>query len=522
MGIDRGNEHPIESAPSAACVVRRLAGRYFVALAMIAGLIVVDQVAIQPFVSRLGSFAPAINVAGRQRMLSQKLTKAALALQISSDESSQHTRICELRDTLDQWSVAHCALREETSETGVRTSHSSEIESEWRALEPHFQAMYAAALAIVHAPNESEPGQWKADIATIVSHEPAFLTSMDRIVKLTENEAATAVWRLRDCAGTIAAAVISVVVALGWFVIRPATKMIRRQVDELETQVADRTRELSIALEKLQCEVADREAVELKNQRLATQLAHAARVATLGHLTAGLAHELNQPLATIANYTEACDVELDRHLDRPRSDRLRKNLERAKMAALRAGQIVRRMRNFVRPSVPANTFTEINALICEVVEFCQTETGHAGATVTLDLADERSIVSVDPIQIQQVLVNLVQNALHAVCQRPKEKRRIDIRESIRPDFVQVDVIDSGPGFDAADSETIFAPFYTTKREGLGIGLSICRSIVEQHGGAIWAEAAPSGGAKVSFTLPRVRNIESYVGNSRAPAECVCS
>jgi C4-dicarboxylate-specific signal transduction histidine kinase len=345
---------------------------------------------------------------------------------------------------------------------------------------------------------------------------------MDRIVKLLENEAASAVFRLRVCAGTIAAAVISLVVALGWFVIRPATLTIRRQVDELEHQVADRTCALYTAFEKLQCEVADRQAAELKNQRLAAQLAHAARVTTLGHLAAGLAHELNQPLATIANYTEACDVELDRHQNGAWSDRLRTNLERTKKAALRAGQIVRRMRNFVRPDLSAATFIEIDTLIREVVEFCQTEIDQAAATIMMDLTDDDAAVCVDAIQIQQVIVNLIHNALHAVGERPVDERHIAIRASTSADFIRVDVVDSGPGFAAPDWETIFAPFYTTKRDGLGIGLSICRAIVEEHGGAIWAEAARNLGAMVSFTLPRVSNSESNVGTSRTPADCVCS
>src|SRR5689334_20790417 len=106
MGIDGGNEPVTDIAPSAACVVRRVAARYFLVLALIVGLVVVDQVAIQPFVSRLSSFAPAINIAGRQRMLSQKLTKAALALQISSDALQRQTSIRELQETLIQWTTA--------------------------------------------------------------------------------------------------------------------------------------------------------------------------------------------------------------------------------------------------------------------------------------------------------------------------------------------------------------------------------------------------------------------------------
>src|ERR1051326_6166820 len=120
MGISRSNECPVEGTRSAAGIVRRLTGRYFLVLAAVLGLIAVDQAAIQPFISRLNSFAPTINAAGRQRMLSQRLAKAALALQIASNESQRQTRIRELSETLDQWSTAHAALREGSSELRVR------------------------------------------------------------------------------------------------------------------------------------------------------------------------------------------------------------------------------------------------------------------------------------------------------------------------------------------------------------------------------------------------------------------
>lgn len=521
MEIDFDNQQPIENPTSAAAVVGRLTGRYFLTLAAIVVLIALDQIAIQPFVSRLSKFAPAINVAGRQRMLSQKLTKAALALQISNDEAQRRARLAELSETLDQWSNAHDALRYGSSEIGVCRIQTSDIEREWQLLEPHFQAIRSAALAIVRSPHDIGSDRWKSDTAKVVAHEPAFLAAMDRIVKLMENEAAGAIFGLRLCAWGIAAAVVGLVVALGWIVIRPATRTIRRQVDELENRVADRTKALSLALESLQREITNLEAAEFKNQRLAAELAHAARVTTLGHFAAGLAHELNQPLATVVNYLEACDVELDQHPNADWSVRLRKNLARGKNAAIRAGRILGRMRNFVRPDLPSAAQIEIDTLIREVVEFCQVDLDHAGVTLTLDLTDEHAVVCVDPIQIQQVLVNLVQNALHAVRQCPADERSIIIRASTSNDSIQIAVVDSGPGFEGPDLESIFTPFNTTKPDGLGIGLSICREIVEQHGGAIWPEAAPGRGACVSFTLPRVINLESNVGNTRMSTECVC-
>jgi C4-dicarboxylate-specific signal transduction histidine kinase len=508
---------PFEKALPADRLIRRLAGRYLFVFAVVAGLVVVDQVIIQPSLVRLSWYAPIINVAGRQRMLSQKLTKAALALQTAEDDQHRQARREELRDTIQQWSRAYSALREGNHELGIPRIQSGAIEHEWTQLAPHFVAMCTAVEAILRTPKGWGDDRLSAATSTIVAHEAAFLTSMDRIVKLMENEAAAAVFRLRVCAATIAAAVMVLLTALGWFVIRPATHTIRSQVDELESQVAARTRELTAALNALQYEAAQRERAEVKTQRLAAQLAHAGRVSTMGHLTAGLAHELNQPLATIANYAEASDVELSRFANDAQTARLRKHLYLAKQAALRAGQIVRRMRNFLRPNSLTTTEVEISSLIREVAELCHTEADHAGAEVLLDFADEEAAVLVDPIQIQQVLINLVQNALQAM-REGSIQRRLVISTSVSADIVQVDVTDSGPGFTSTDSEVVFAPFYTTKREGLGIGLSICRAIVEEHGGTIRAEAAPGRGAKVSFTLPLA---EQNAESRRTQPECVC-
>jgi C4-dicarboxylate-specific signal transduction histidine kinase len=519
MASDGDEILPSDGAdPSANDLIRRLAGRYLLVLAAIAALVVVDQLIIQPLLMRLSWYAPAINVAGRQRMLSQKLTKAALALQAADDDQHRHVRRGELGETLKQWSLAYSALREGNHELGIPRIESPAIEHEWGLLAPHYNAMCNATERIIRTPQISNHDVLTTDTAVIVDHEESFLVSMDRIVKLMENEAAAAIFRLRVGAAAIAASVIALLLALGWFVIRPATHTIRRQVDELELQVAERTRELSAALNALRHEVEEREQAEFKTQRLAVQLAHAARVSTMGHLTTGLAHELNQPLATIANYMEAGGVELAGSPTSAQTERLRKYLDLAKHAALRAGQIVRRMRSFVRPHSAAASRVDVDSLICEVIELCKTEIEHAAAEVSLEFADEPVTVCVDPVQIQQVLVNLVQNALQAMIECSAHQRRIEVRTTVADDVVQVDVTDCGHGFVTTDSETVFAPFYTTKRDGLGIGLSICRTIVEEHGGTIWAESEPGRGAKVTFTLPLAEN---HVGSRQAQSECVC-
>jgi C4-dicarboxylate-specific signal transduction histidine kinase len=496
---------------------RSLANRYLAVLAAVAALVVVDQSVIQPLMIRVSWYAPIINAAGRQRMLSQKLTKAALALERTDDREERRIRREELRDTLSQWSNGYAELRDGGPRLGLVRNESAEIEREWKRLSPHFDTMRAAADAIVFDESGTKNERLAEATKIIVENEADFLTSMERIVELLEHEAANALYRLRLFAAAIAAGIISLLLALGWFVIRPATSAIGRQVEDLETRVAVRTQELSAALGALHREIAEREQSEIKTQRLSAQLAHAGRVWTMGHLTTGLAHELNQPLATIANYAEAFDVELSRAAN-VRTERLRTIADQTKQAALRAGEIVRRMRNFVRPSAPSSVEVDVAMLIHEVVGLCRTEADHAETEIVVDLPDGPAIVSVDHIQIQQVLVNLIQNAIQAMSGCSRDVRRVRIGTTARFEDVLVTVADSGPGFVATDAESCFEPFVTTKRGGLGIGLSICRAIIEQHGGSIWADTSISGGATIAFTLPRSEN---NAATRSTQYECVC-
>jgi two-component system sensor kinase FixL len=513
------NDKSTNHTDSADGLIRRLGARYLVVLTLVALLMMVDQAVVQPLLVRLDAYAPAINLSGRQRMLSQKLTKAALALQISDDETVRSARRTELRETLDQWSRAEDALRHGDQRLGIRIIHSPEIEAQRNVLQPHFDAMCAAASRLIDPAelHDSTMATTQA-VGEIAAHEATFLSAMDRIVKLMESQAAHEINRLRACALAIAGVVIMLLIWLGWFVVRPATRTIRRQVDDLESRVAQRTRELADALASLQRQIVECEAVEVKNKALSAQLSHADRVASMGHLTIGLAHELNQPLGAISNYAEACDVILSQPTESCGQGRIQENIDHIKRASLRAGQIIRRIRNFVQSSPSTTVDAGINALVQEVVALCRQEIVQAKVELTLDLSADGVVVSVDSIQIQQVLVNLVQNALQAMQNCQANDRRLSIRTSRGFDTVRVDLLDSGPGFNAADAEAIFEPFHTTKEEGLGIGLAICRSIVGNHDGMIWAESSSGKGAQVSFTLPLTQPHDSL---RPTESDCIC-
>jgi two-component system, LuxR family, sensor kinase FixL len=479
-------------------LVRRLSGRYLFVLLAVAALIAADQAVIQPLLVRMNVFAPVINLAGRQRMLSQKLAKAALAMQAADDPAHKFARRTELRDSLAEWSTAHEALQHGAAELNVPRIHSPAIERAWAELQPDFDAMQAAARQLLAAPAD---GAAPAPLAPLVEHEAPFLATMEHIVKLLEAEAASELLRLRMLALAIAVAIIGLLVGLGGFVVRPATRAIRDQVDQLEARVAERTKELDAALASLRHEIHEREESESRNLTLAAQLAHADRVESLGRLAAGLAHELNQPLGAITNYAEACDATLAAPWDERLQGRLQGYLRQLRQASLRAGSIIRRIRNFVRPGGSSAVAVDMTTLVAEVVDLCRPEVARREVELDLELPVDEVPVLADAIQIQQVLVNLVQNALEAMSNSPPQRRRLAIRMSTANDGVQVDVIDSGPGLDGIEPEALFAPFHTTKTEGLGIGLSICRSIIEQHQGTIWAKSLPGAGAQFSFALP---------------------
>jgi two-component system, LuxR family, sensor kinase FixL len=495
-------------------LIRRLSVRYFAFLAAVATLVMVDQALIQPLLVRMNSFAPAINLAGRQRMLSQKLTKAALAMKLSVDTAQGRHFQAELKAALSEWTIAHSALRGGSEGSALPNLDSPEFRQTWAELQPHFEAMFAAGNLLA---DDRDPTASANAVSTIVEHEEAYLLAMERIVALLQQKADRQVALLRGIALSIAVALIVLLLVMGWYVVRPATRAIRGQVERLESQVAFRTRQLALINDSLRREILVRQEAEIRTRMLAAQLSHSARVSTMGHFAAALAHEINQPLAAIVNYAETCELDLA-GTSQSSVDKLRQQIEHIRQTALRAGQIVRRIRNFVRPHLDTPPVeADLNALVADVVEFCRYEAQQAEVQIILVPSENKVMVSVDPIQIQQVLVNLMQNAFQAMIACPPPRRRMQITTSLSGGHVLISVRDSGPGI-SIDHESLFAPFSTTKTDGLGIGLSICRTIVENHHGQIRVEASDASGTSICLSLPLLQDHDA--GQSKI-ADCVC-
>ncbi|HVX09996.1 MAG TPA: ATP-binding protein [Pirellulales bacterium] len=527
-------------------LVHPLAVRYAVVFVAVILLLLADQAVIQPLLLRLNGYAPIINLAGRQRMLSQKIAKQSLALEFNVGETSAEARRRDLDRTLEQWSTAHRILRDGDPHQTVGPIGSGQIGSALRELEPDFTALHKAARQLAalgedtdRANRESvgKPSPSRMELVrAVLDHEPDYLAGMEQVVGMLESAAGERVAWLRLCA--LAAVVLAVLLlaSLYAFVVRPATSLIQRQLqllsasearhralaeqlriarDDLEQRVAERTSELSIANRALEQEMRHRHQVEIRMRRLSADLAQASRITALGQLATGLAHELNQPLGAIANFAGACELSLENALadDHPS----RRAIGEVQRSALRAGAIVRRMRNFVRRNADQSSPVELNDLVKEVVELCDPELRRSGVELNLDLTCEPTTVVADPIRIQQVLVNLVQNAIQAMLENGGPGW-LGIRTSLTEEGVQVNVADAGPGFSVDGGDDPFAAFYSTKADGLGMGLAISQSIIEQHQGRIWAANRPTRGAVVSFHLPFVATHDT---RRRTAAHSLC-
>ena len=247
-------------------------------------------------------------------------------------------------------------------------------------------------------------------------------------------------------------------------------------------------------------DITQRQKTQLRLQGLQSDLAHVGRVSEMGTLASSLAHELNQPLTALANYYETLRDLLSSPPDEETLAIIREALEDAAAQTIRAGQVVRRLRDFVSHGEVERRTENLLRLVTEANALALVGSREHGIEVQVRLDPDADEVFADRIQIQQVLVNLIRNAIDAMVDAPV--RSLTIRtDSDLPDFMRISIEDSGSGISAAVAAQLFQPFVTSKKTGMGIGLSICRTIVEAHGGRIWFEPAPDSGTIFHFTLP---------------------
>jgi signal transduction histidine kinase len=242
---------------------------------------------------------------------------------------------------------------------------------------------------------------------------------------------------------------------------------------------------------------------EMEGQRLRQDLAHVGRVSTMGELTASLAHELNQPLTAILSNAQAAQRILAS--DKGDLGEIREILGDIVEDDKRAGEVIHRLRGFLRKSNTELAALDIGELVSQVARLVSSDAIIRNVAIRLDLAPGLPPVCGDRVQLQQVILNLLMNGLDAMRESGEGERTLVLRtESGGPATVVVAVEDSGVGIDEADLDHVFHAFYTTKPDGLGMGLAIARSIVEAHGGHLEARNNPGGGATFSFTLPVIK------------------
>jgi PAS domain S-box-containing protein len=263
-------------------------------------------------------------------------------------------------------------------------------------------------------------------------------------------------------------------------------------------------------------DLTDRKRVERAYTQVQTELAHANRVATMGHLTASIAHEINQPIGAAITYANAALNWLGRQS--PNLEEVRRALGLIVEADIRAGDVIDRIRALVKKAPARKDRVEINEAILEIVELTRREMVKNAISMHMQLAENLPAVQGDRVQLQQVILNLLINAIDAMSEMSEGPRELLIStQSTELEGVLLAVCDTGPGLAPESADRLFESFYTTKPGGLGMGLSICRSIIEAHQGRLWATANIPRGAVFQFTLPTV----SYAAQSN-DWNCTCA
>ena len=250
--------------------------------------------------------------------------------------------------------------------------------------------------------------------------------------------------------------------------------------------------------------IADITAQKKGEEALREQLAHASRVSAMGELASSIAHELNQPLSAITCDVKAAELFLEQ--SPPAVSKVREILKDVRKANQRAGEVIRSMRAMLSGQETERQPLEMNLLIEEVLGFVRRDAGSRGIKIATKLSRQLPAVHGNRVQLQQVVLNFIMNGVDAMAEQPPERRRLTVLTGLATNGgVEVSVSDLGPGIEPRNLPYLFQPFFTTKKSGLGVGLSVAERIVKAHNGKIWAENRHTGGAAFHFALPAIVN-----------------
>ena len=253
-------------------------------------------------------------------------------------------------------------------------------------------------------------------------------------------------------------------------------------------------------------DITTRKEAENMSRQQQEKLQFTSRLITLGELASSLAHEINQPLAAISNYNMGSVNRLRSGKVSP--EELLPVLEKVNIQAKRAGDVIRRIREFVKQQEPKRSHCTIGKIIEDAIGFSQLEARHQSARIEMHIPDALMTVVADAVLIEQVLMNLIKNGLEAMGHLQPEQKRIEIRVGETGTFALIEVRDHGLGVPEEIRQRLFESFFTTKSDGMGMGLNICRTIIEYHQGQLWVEPAQGQGSVFKFTLPLAPNVQS--------------
>jgi two-component system sensor kinase FixL len=248
-------------------------------------------------------------------------------------------------------------------------------------------------------------------------------------------------------------------------------------------------------------DLTERQLTESRMQELQSELLHVSRLSDVGQMASALAHELNQPLAAIVNYVQATRRMLQASATPP-SLRILETMDKAVAQAARAGEIIQHLRSFIRKGETGRSTEDLSKMVEEATALGLVGAKESGIKVQIDLSPDPLPVFIDKVQIQQVVFNLIRNSVEALLQSDVREMTVTTRRA-EYGMALAAVSDSGPGLAPTVAEQLFQPFVTTKEKGMGLGLSICRSIIEAHAGRLWATPNPVQGVTFQFSIPMV-------------------
>ena len=281
---------------------------------------------------------------------------------------------------------------------------------------------------------------------------------------------------------------------------RQTEDSLRRARNELELRVGERTAELKNVNDALLNQIAEQKRTEEALQITRTELARMTRITTIGELAASIAHEVNQPFAAVVANADACVAWLGH--ERPNLVEARAAAERSAQGATRASEVIGRIRSLINKTAPERSRLQINEIIEEVVALADRQAIENSVSIVVELTSDLPPIFGDRIQLQQVILNLMMNGIEAMAGVDYRPRRLLIRSQMQDDDqICISIQDSGIGVSTEVMTRLFEPFFTTRSQGIGMGLPISRSIIEAHGGRLWAESTANQGSVFHFSLP---------------------